>query len=233
MAGDGRPSWSRRAVAWKSLWRHSAGHSTSGSNHGPSRRASGAPTRKATRLAALASAAWAMSGRREPPSIWPSAWLASTRERPNLRDSARSSERPTPGQVWNSSKYSRAGRRRPRSRPARLYFDEFQTCPGVGLSELLAESRKFGLSLVLANQALGQIDGGSRRPDIAQAALANAANLVAFRVGAPDARRLGPWFEPEVEWPALCRQSDFHATARLLQDGRPSPAMTLRAPPPV
>ena len=128
---------------------------------------------------------------------------------------------------------ARAGRERGRRRPARLYFDEFQTCPGVGLSELLAESRKFGLSLVLANQALGQIDGGSRRPDIAQAALANAANLVAFRVGAPDARRLGPWFEPEVEWPALCRQSDFHATARLLQDGRPSPAMTLRAPPPV
>jgi hypothetical protein len=123
---------------------------------------------------------------------------------------------------------ARARRGRAERRPARIYIDEFQTCAGDGLVDLLAESRKYGLSLVLANQSLEQVDGGAYRPDTGGAALANAANLVAFRVGAPDAARLAPWFAPDVDWVDLCRQRDFHATARLLQDGAPSAAFTFR-----
>jgi hypothetical protein len=118
-------------------------------------------------------------------------------------------------------------------RPVRVYIDEFQTCAGEGLADLLAEARKFGISLVLANQSLTQVDGRGRRPGTGDAALANAANLIAFRVGAPDAAKLGPWFAPEVPWAELCRLPDFHAMARTLDRGRPAPARLLKmAPPP-
>ena len=86
--------------------------------------------------------------------------------------------------------------------------------------------------MVLANQSLSQVDGRARRADTGAAALANAANLVVFRVGAPDAARLAPWFAPETDWPDLCRLPDFHAFARVLQNGRPSGALRLEAAPP-
>ena len=119
---------------------------------------------------------------------------------------------------------ARAAKPRTERRPVRLYIDEFQTCVGDGLGDMLAESRKFGISMVLANQSLSQVSGSGRRPDTGAAALANAANLIAFRVGAPDAAKLGPWFAPDVEWSALCRVPDFHAMTRVLDHGRPAPA---------
>jgi hypothetical protein len=123
---------------------------------------------------------------------------------------------------------ARAALPRNERRPVRLYIDEFQTCAGDGLADVLAEARKFGLSLVLANQSLGQVDGIGHKPGTGAAALANAANLIAFRVGAPDAARLGPWFAPDLPWTELCRLRDFHAAVRVLDDGRPAPAHVIR-----
>lgn len=128
---------------------------------------------------------------------------------------------------------ARASQARLSRTPVRLYIDEVQTCAGEGLSELLAESRKFGLSLVLANQSLGQMDGRGRQPNTSDAALANAANLVVFRLGAPDAARIAPWFEPEASWRDLCRLPDFHALGRVLQHGRPTAAIPLTMAAPV
>jgi hypothetical protein len=127
---------------------------------------------------------------------------------------------------------ARAALPRNERRPVRLYIDEFQTCAGDGLADILAEARKFGLSLVLANQSLGQVDGIGHKPGTGAAALANAANLIAFRVGAPDAARLGPWFAPDLPWTELCRLRDFHAAVRVLDDGRPAPAHVIRMEPP-
>jgi hypothetical protein len=124
---------------------------------------------------------------------------------------------------------SRAARPKTDRRPVRLYVDEFQTCAGDGLADILAEARKFGLSLVLANQSLRQIDGRGSRPNVGEAALANAANLIALRVGALDAASLAPWFEREAA--SLCHQPDFHATARVLQNGRPLTAPLVRLMP--
>ena len=128
---------------------------------------------------------------------------------------------------------SRADVSRASRRPCRVYIDEFQNCAGPALSSLLAEARKFGISLVLANQSLSQVDGGRHRPATGDAALANAANLVAFRVGAPDAARLAPWFAPDISGQELCRLPDFHAAVRCLDQGRPTEPQILRmAPPP-
>jgi hypothetical protein len=119
---------------------------------------------------------------------------------------------------------SRAALAPDRRRPARVYVDEFQVCAGESLGDMLAESRKYGVSLALANQSLTQVDGKGWRNAAGEAALANAANLVAFRVGAPDAARLAPWFAPEIDWRRLCALPDFHAAVRTLGDGRPAAA---------
>jgi hypothetical protein len=113
-------------------------------------------------------------------------------------------------------------------RPVRVYIDEFQICACDALHDMLAETRKYGLSLNLANQSLSQVDGRGGRSDAGHAVLANAANLVAFRLGAPDAMMLTPWFAPDVEWPEICRLPDFHAVVRVLDGGRPIRARTLR-----
>ncbi len=116
-------------------------------------------------------------------------------------------------------------------RPVRVYIDEFQNSVGESLSDMLAESRKYGISMTLANQSLFQVDGRGSHSNTGLAALANAANVLALRVGPPDAAKLAPWFAPEVSWQELCRMPDFHAAARVLQNGRPRAALTICLPP--
>lgn len=66
-----------------------------------------------------------------------------------------------------------------------VYLDEFQTFTTLALIDMLAELRKYGVALVLANQFLDQID-----TDVRSAILGNVGTLVVFRVGAVDAQRL-------------------------------------------
>lgn len=110
--------------------------------------------------------------------------------------------------------------------PCRVYVDEFQTLAGASLAEALAEARKFGLSLTLANQSLYQIGGGVQ--GVGAAALANCANLIAFRTGAPDAALLAPWFSPEFSNVDLMRLPNFQAAARLLTAGEIDPPRLIR-----
>ena len=117
-------------------------------------------------------------------------------------------------------------------RPVRIYVDEFQNCRGDSLQTLLAEGRKFGASLVLANQSLGQI-GGTTNNSVGAATLANVGNLVTFRLGATDAISLAPWLEAPESWRELCRLPDFTMNARLLENGRPVNFQGLRGPLPV
>lgn len=68
-------------------------------------------------------------------------------------------------------------------RPFTLYVDEvgsFATKPFLG--EMMAEARKYGVTLVLATQSLAALDD-----EVRAALLGNAGCLVSFRVGAEDA----------------------------------------------
>ena len=103
--------------------------------------------------------------------------------------------------------------------PVRVYMDEFQTYATGVLGQMLAECRKFGLELVLANQSLAQIDG--RGADIAHAVLANAGSILAFRVGPHDASRLADWMAPDVDKATLQRLPDRHLVARIMHNGAP------------
>jgi hypothetical protein len=115
-------------------------------------------------------------------------------------------------------------------RPVRVYLDEFQGAKGSELGLLLAEGRKYGLCLTLANQSIGQL-GGVAPGSLGSAVLANSGNLALFRLGGPDAMILAPWLGGEVGWRELCRQPDFQFTARVLQGGRPEVHADLQSSP--
>jgi hypothetical protein len=69
--------------------------------------------------------------------------------------------------------------------PVTLYVDEFARFATDSFATILSESRKFGLSLVLAHQYLGQLPEPVR-----QAVFGNVRHFTAFNVGAEDAPML-------------------------------------------
>lgn len=110
-------------------------------------------------------------------------------------------------------------------RPVRVVMDEFPTYASAVLAEALAEVRKYGLQLILANQGLGQIDG--RGADIGHAVLANAASLCAFRLGAEDADTIARTLGDEELAGPLMRLPNGRCLARLMQDGAPQPPLVI------
>jgi GTPase SAR1 family protein len=76
-----------------------------------------------------------------------------------------------------------------------IYLDEFQTFTTLSLINMLAELRKYGVGLVLANQFLDQID-----VELRSAILGNVGTLVVFRVGAVDAQKLVKELHPDLDF---------------------------------
>lgn len=114
-----------------------------------------------------------------------------------------------------------------------VHLDEFHTYISAGLADALAEVRKFGLNLVLANQSLSQLHGDNQQAEVARAVMANAANLIAFRVGAADALTLSLRFEPGLSPKDLVQLPNYHAAATLLQGSAlGSPAVFATEPEP-
>lgn len=66
-----------------------------------------------------------------------------------------------------------------------LYVDEFQNFATDSFANILSESRKYRLSLVLANQYLDQLI-----PQVRHAILGNCGTVISFRTGATDAKIL-------------------------------------------
>ena len=112
-----------------------------------------------------------------------------------------------------------------------VYMDEFQTYISAGLADGLAEVRKFGLNLVLANQSLSQLHGDRHQAEIAEAVMSNAANVIAFRVGIQDAQRLGRRFEPELPAAALAKLPNYHAAGIVVRGSAVSAPRCLPRPP--
>lgn len=94
--------------------------------------------------------------------------------------------------VWNSVRTTE------HEKPVMLYMDEFQnfaTMP-ISPSDMLAQSRSFGLGMVLAHQHTGQL-----KTDLRDAVLANARTKIIFQTSSTDARimaaELGSLVKPE------------------------------------
>src|ERR1043165_1440144 len=90
---------------------------------------------------------------------------------------------------------SRADTPQQNRRPFFMYPDEFQTFTTLALVNMLAELRKYGVGLVLANQFMDQID-----IELRSAILGNVGTLVVFCVGAVDAQKLVKELHPELEF---------------------------------
>ncbi|MCZ7682448.1 MAG: type IV secretory system conjugative DNA transfer family protein [Sandaracinaceae bacterium] len=117
--------------------------------------------------------------------------------------------------------YSRATVPPGQRAPFTLYVDEFPRFVTPSFAELLAESRKFGMGLVLANQNLAQLD-----PSLRGALLGNAGTLIVFRLSADDALELDPEFAPELRAHDLARLGRHDIALKLAVDGVTSDPFT-------
>jgi len=136
------------------------------------------------------------------------------------------------GQLFSAA-LGRATLRPERRKPFHLYVDEFQNFVTDSVASLLAEARKFGLHLTLANQTLAQLHAHPGRQNLLETILGNVGNLMLFRLGVPDAQRLRLFTEPHLPPEEIQRLPNYHAFARLLAaEGPIEPFVFATAPPP-
>lgn len=118
--------------------------------------------------------------------------------------------------------------RKDRRRPFHLYVDEFQSLATEAFSTLLSESRKFGVSLVLANQFMSQLVNDR----ITRAIFGNVGTTVAFRTGAEDAELLTPQFAPFFDTLDLRNLPNWEAAVRTTVEGQVVNPFTVQTRPP-
>ena len=116
----------------------------------------------------------------------------------------------------------------PGQRRVVVVIDEFTNYASELDEVLLQEARKFGTSLVLATQNLGQA-----RTSLVESVAANAASMVAYRVGMPDSAAVAAMLgDPTIAF-ELTRQPNFRAVARVAVAGEPQPPVLIDSPRPV
>lgn len=106
-------------------------------------------------------------------------------------------------------------------RPFFLYVDEFHAFTSEAVADLLSETRKYRLGLVLSQQHTQQ-----NAVPVFASVLGNVGTMIVFRVGASDAPLLAAQlgdFEPRD----LTTQPNFRATVRMMLDGAPSQAFSM------
>lgn len=102
--------------------------------------------------------------------------------------------------------------------PHYLYVDEFQVLAGNELiGELLAQSRKFKLALVISNQFLHQLS-----TEVKNAVLGNVGTIVSFRLGITDAKLMEKEFYPVFKAEDFISLANYSIYLRLMIDGKPS-----------
>jgi CRISPR-associated protein (TIGR02584 family) len=101
-------------------------------------------------------------------------------------------------------------------RPMYVYIDEFQNFVTETVGQMMAEARKYGLCLTLANQNLAQIDR-----QLKDTVLGNSSSFLSLRVGPFDAATIEPFFEPTISARDLQALPNYHCATRILSGGTP------------
>ena len=101
--------------------------------------------------------------------------------------------------------------------PFYLYIDEFQNFMTPSINTILAEARKYKLSLNMAHQFLGQLDD-----NIKSAVFGNVGTKFAFRIGAEDTEFMAKQFTPEFTEKDLLNLRNFNAYVAPLINGKPA-----------
>lgn len=111
--------------------------------------------------------------------------------------------------------------------PAYLYVDEVQNFTDTPLDKMFSEARKFGLSLVVANQFLEQLSGPTLN-----AVMGNVGTNISFAIGPSDARVLTSFMQPYTVQD-LVNLDPYHAIVRMKVDKkRLNPFQMVTFPPP-
>lgn len=113
--------------------------------------------------------------------------------------------------------------------PFYLYVDEFQHFATDSFATILSEARKYGLNLTVANQYIAQMS-----QEVKDAVFGNVGSMIAFRMGADDARSMQRYFEPRFEEYDLVHMHNRHLVINMTIDGEKTPAFsafTLDLPP--
>lgn len=101
--------------------------------------------------------------------------------------------------------------------PFYLYVDEMHSFVSLSFADILAEARKYKLSLFLTHQYIDQIN-----EKIRAAIFGNVGTLIAFRVGAEDAKWLAKEFHPPFDENDFVTLPKFAMYIKLMIDGATS-----------
>ena len=117
-----------------------------------------------------------------------------------------------------------------------LYVDEFQNYVTESFATILSEARKYGLSLTVANQYLGQLRNDTHTLD---ALLGNVQSFICFQVGVADAELLSPQIARSADRDETSRFRHYlttipryHAYVGLSLQGIPQPPFLMQTLPP-
>lgn len=110
-------------------------------------------------------------------------------------------------------------------RPFTLYIDEFQNFLTDSVKTILSEARKYKLSVVMANQYVGQLT-----EEIKNAVFGNVGSLVSLRTGPEDADTLVKQFDPVFTSDDLIKMPNLNGAVKMLVGGIPSNPFTMFIP---
>ena len=91
----------------------------------------------------------------------------------------------------------------------------------LSFADVLSEARKYGLSLTLAHQYIEQLDS-----EIRAAVFGNVGTMIAFRLGAKDARYLAREFKPVFNETDIINLPNYRIYLKLMIDGVTSQAFS-------
>ena len=101
--------------------------------------------------------------------------------------------------------------------PFYLYVDEMHSFISLSFADILAEARKYKLSLFLTHQYIDQI-----HEKIRSAIFGNVGTLISFRVGAEDAKHLAKEFNPPFTESDFVNLPKYSMYIKLMIDGATS-----------
>lgn len=108
----------------------------------------------------------------------------------------------------------RAAQPEEQRKPFYLYVDEMQSFISTSFADVLAEARKYKLSLFLAHQYTGQIS-----EEVRAAIFGNVGTIICFRLGWEDAARMAQEFSPVFSEQDFVSLPAYSIYLKLLIDG--------------
>lgn len=108
-----------------------------------------------------------------------------------------------------------------------LFVDEFQSFANKSFANILSESRKYKLNLIIAHQYIEQME-----EEVRAAVFGNVGTMVAFRVGAYDAEVLEKEFAPQFTAEDMVNLGFAQIYLKLMIDGVSSPPFSATTLPP-